>query len=209
VVTFDDLSAGYGDNVLLSGLNQTIHYGERVALIGPNGAGKTTLLRTIAGKIPSLSGAVRLGSNVRPGYMTQEHEHLDQQLNPLQTIQAILAKPETECRAFLSMYLFRGDDVFTPVSKLSYGERTRLALACLVAQGCNLLLLDEPVNHLDIPSRARFEQALEAFEGTCLAVVHDRYFIEGYASTIWEIRGGKVWENPLEEPVVFEDNETE
>ena len=205
VVAFEDLSVGYGDNVLLSDLNQTIRYGDRVALVGRNGAGKTTLLRAIAGKIPALHGAVRLGSNVRAGYMTQEHEHLDPEMNALQTIQSILLKPETEARAFLSMYLFRGDDVFLPVGKLSYGERARLALACLVAQGCNLLLLDEPVNHLDIPSRARFEQAMESFEGTCLAVVHDRYFIEGFATTIWEIRDGKVMENPLEEPVSYED----
>ena len=89
---------------------------------------------------------------------------------------------ETDARAFLHQFLFTGDEVFTPVGKLSYGERARLVLACLVASGCNLLLLDEPINHLDVPSRARFEQALATFEGTVLAVVHDRYFIQGFAS---------------------------
>ncbi|MFM8323142.1 MAG: ATP-binding cassette domain-containing protein, partial [Chloroflexota bacterium] len=93
---------------------------------------------------------------------------------------------------FLHQFLFSGDEVFTPAGKLSYGERARLALACLVGAGCNLLLLDEPVNHLDIPSRARFEQALAAFDGTVLAVAHDRYFIESFASSIWELRHGRL-----------------
>jgi ATPase subunit of ABC transporter with duplicated ATPase domains len=80
--------------------------------------------------------------------------------------------------------------VFTPVDSLSYGERSRLMLACLVASGCNLLLLDEPINHLDIPSRARFEQALSVFNGTLIVVTHDRYFIDQIADTLWEIRRG-------------------
>jgi ATP-binding cassette subfamily F protein 3 len=95
---------------------------------------------------------------------------------------------ETAGRTFLHRFLFSGDEVFTQVSLLSYGERARLSLACLVAQGCNLLLLDEPINHLDIPSRARFEQALASYPGTVIAVVHDRFFIEGFASEIWEIK---------------------
>jgi ATP-binding cassette subfamily F protein 3 len=96
---------------------------------------------------------------------------------------------ETDARTFLHRFLFTGDDVFVPVGLLSFGERARLSLACLVAQGCNFLLLDEPVNHLDIPSRTRFEQALGSFDGTILAVVHDRYFIEGFASELWEVQG--------------------
>jgi ATPase subunit of ABC transporter with duplicated ATPase domains len=200
VLALENLSVGYpGDlparlpgNTLLSGLNQTIRYGARIALVGPNGAGKTTLLRTIADLIPPLEGAVRLGANVRVGYMTQEHEHLDLTLNPLETLQSLTGKPETEIRSFLSKFLFKGDDVFTPAGSLSYGERARLSLAGLAAQGCNFLLLDEPINHLDIPARASFEQALAAFEGTCLAVVHDRYFIEGYATEVWEVREGGI-----------------
>lgn len=90
------------------------------------------------------------------------------------------------------IYLFMGDGVFTPVCSLSFGERARLALAKLVAAGCNLLLLDEPINHLDIPSRERFEQGLAAFDGTVLAVVHDRYFIARFASALWSVERGTV-----------------
>jgi ATP-binding cassette subfamily F protein 3 len=147
-------------------------------------------VRTIAGRLPPLAGRARLGSNVRVGYMAQEQELLDPRLNALETIRQRAALSETDARAFLHYFLFSGDDVFVPVGSLSYGERARLALGGLVVEGCNLLLLDEPINHLDIPSRARFEQALAGFDGTVLAVVHDRYFLEGFASEIWEVAEG-------------------
>jgi ATP-binding cassette subfamily F protein 3 len=94
---------------------------------------------------------------------------------------------ETEIRNHLHYFLFAGDQPLTPNHLLSYGERARLMLALLVAQGCNFLILDEPINHLDIPSRTQFETALTNFEGTALAVVHDRYFIQGFASRIWAV----------------------
>jgi ATP-binding cassette subfamily F protein 3 len=187
VLVLEDLAVGYGDTALLAGLNQTVRYGERLVLVGPNGSGKTTLLRTIAGVIPALAGRARLGSNVRLGYMAQEQEDLDPALNAFETIRREASLSETDARAFLSFYLFTGDDVFVPAGKLSYGERASLSLACLVARGCNFLMLDEPINHLDIPSRARFEQALAQFDGAILAVVHDRYFIDGFASEIWQV----------------------
>jgi ATP-binding cassette subfamily F protein 3 len=92
----------------------------------------------------------------------------------------------------LHYFLFSGDDPLRPIGQLSYGERARLSLARLVAQGCNFLLLDEPINHLDIPSRSQFEQALTQFEGTVLAVVHDRYFIEQLATDLWQVAEGKI-----------------
>jgi len=91
---------------------------------------------------------------------------------------------ETDTRSFLSKYLFTGDEVFAMIETLSYGERVRLSLACLVARGCNLLLLNEPINHLDIPSRERFEQSLAGFQGTVLAVVHDRTFIKNFGKIV-------------------------
>ena len=187
VIALEHVTVGYGDLALLEDLNLVLHYGQRVALIGPNGSGKTTLLKTILGKISPLAGHLRLGTNVNPGYMAQEQENLDPALNALETVQKLISQSETEARSFLSKYLFKGDDVFIPVGSLSYGERSRLALARLVATGCNLLMLDEPINHLDIPARSRFEQALKAFEGTVLAVVHDRYFIQGFATHIWQV----------------------
>lgn len=188
VLVFEHLSVGYGNLVLLDDLNLTLRAGSHTALIGPNGSGKTTLLRTITGKIEPLAGRVRLGSQVHLGYMAQEQENLDPALTPLTSLQKVSGLAETEARAFLSLYLFTGDDVFIPVGKLSYGERSRLSLACLVAGGCNLLLLDEPINHLDIPARTRFEQALSSFKGTVLAVVHDRYFLNKFASELWEVQ---------------------
>ncbi|HEY9089982.1 MAG TPA: ABC-F family ATP-binding cassette domain-containing protein [Anaerolineaceae bacterium] len=187
VLALEDLAVGYNGLPLLEHINLVLRYGARAALIGPNGAGKTTLIRAIAGVLPPVAGSVRLGSRVRLGYMTQEQEGLNPAENALETLRAVLSQNDTEVRSFLSKFLFTGDDVFTPVSKLSYGERARLLLALLAAQGCNLLLLDEPINHLDIPSRARFEEALGQFEGTALAVVHDRFFIEGFATEIWHV----------------------
>ena len=188
VLALEDLSVGYDGVPLLEHINLVLRYGRRVVLAGPNGSGKTTLVRTVAGVLPPVAGSVRLGSRVRLGYMTQEQEGLNPAENPLETLRAVLSQNDTEVRSFLSKYLFTGDDVFTPNGKLSYGERARLLLALLAAQGCNLLILDEPINHLDIPSRARFEEALNAFEGAVLAVVHDRFFIEGFATEIWWVQ---------------------
>jgi ATP-binding cassette subfamily F protein 3 len=129
---------------------------------------------------------------VRIGYFSQEQEALDGQLTPLETVRRVAPLSDTEARSFLHYFLFAGDDVFVPVSSLSYGERARLALGTLVLQGCNLLLLDEPINHLDIPSRERFEQGLSQFEGTVLAVVHDRYFIDRLATRIWAVHSGGI-----------------
>ncbi len=189
VVVLEHLTIGYPGLILLEDLNLKLRYGSRVALIGANGSGKTTLLKTIIGELQPLSGKARLGARVKVGYMSQEHAELNPALNPLTTIQSIAVFNETEARSFLSKYLFKGDDVFTPVGSLSFGERARLILAGLVAQGCNFLMLDEPINHLDIPSRSQFEQALAEFKGTVMAVVHDRYFIERFATQIWEVKG--------------------
>lgn len=189
VLTLESLTAGYGKTVLLEDLSLSLRHGERVALIGPNGSGKTTLLRTITGEIPPLAGEYQIGSGIKMGIMAQEQDTLDPRENAVEAMRKVCVWNDTETRSFLSKYLFTGDDVFTTAENMSYGERARLMLACLVASGCNFLLLDEPVNHLDIPSRVRFEQALQDFDGTILAVVHDRYFIRNFATGIWEIQG--------------------
>jgi ATP-binding cassette subfamily F protein 3 len=189
----EGLSIGYpGHPPLLEGINLQLLAGGRVALTGPNGCGKTTLLRTIAGQLEPIAGSFRLGASVRLGYMTQEQEHLDPGQNALETIQGAGVFNQTEARHFLHFFLFSGDDPLRPIRSLSYGERARLELALLVAQGCTLLLLDEPINHLDIPSRERFEQSLQRFTGTVLAVVHDRYFIEHFATGVWRVDQGRI-----------------
>jgi ATP-binding cassette subfamily F protein 3 len=190
VLLLEDLAVGYADVPLFSHVNAMLGAGERVALVGPNGTGKTTLLRVIMGQLPPLAGRARLGSNVRVGYYAQEQEALDPDSTPFESLRAVAALSETEARSFLHYFLFSGDAVFVPIGALSYGERARLVLARLVATGCNLLLLDEPINHLDIPSREQFERAMMAFQGTVLAVVHDRYFIRRFATRIWAIADG-------------------
>lgn len=192
ILLLESLTVGYGQTIILKELTAQLRFGARAVLVGPNGCGKTTLLRTVAGFLPSLAGRFRLGPSVRIGYMSQEQEGLDPTLNAFDIIHARTPWSDTEVRTFLHQFLFSGDDVFTPIASLSFGERARLMLASLVAQGCNFLLLDEPLNHLDIPSRARFEQALTAFDGTILTVVHDRYFIASFATQLWEISNGQL-----------------
>jgi ATPase subunit of ABC transporter with duplicated ATPase domains len=192
VLVLEDLVIGYENKPLLRDINQTLRLGDRVALIGPNGTGKTTLLRTIQGHLPPLAGQVKIGANVKIGYYAQEQETLEPEGTPFSTIRRIAAMSDTDIRSFLHLFLFTGDEVFVPNRSLSYGERARLVLARLVASGCNFLLLDEPINHLDIPSRASFEQAMTAFEGTVLAVVHDRYFIKEFATQLWAAHDGEL-----------------
>lgn len=176
-------------NWLFQHVSAVLRHGERVALVGANGSGKSTLLKIIVGELQPTEGAVRLGANARLGYMPQEQETLDVHSTPLAMIRALMPVDETDARRFLHQFMFQGDEVFTPIGKLSYGERARLILAKLVAEKSNLLILDEPINHLDIPSRERFQAALDVFPGTILAAVHDRAFIERFASGIWMMEG--------------------
>jgi ATP-binding cassette subfamily F protein 3 len=192
VLILEELGMGFGDVALFDDVNLTLHADERIVLTGPNGSGKTTLLRIIMGQMEPLRGNARLGPSVQVGYYAQEQEGLDDASDPFTEIRRAAPMGDTEARSFLHYFLFSGDDVFVPVGSLSLGERARLALAKLVASGCNLLILDEPINHLDVPSREQFEQGLSRFEGTVLAVVHDRYFIERFATRVWAIHGGTI-----------------
>src|SRR5258708_32873923 len=188
-VNLEGMSVCYDPAVpLLTNLNLSLRAGERVALLGPNGRGKSTLLKTIIGEIPPLAGRVRLGASIKIGYLAQEQEILDRASSALDLLlKEATTVSHTEARSFLHFFLFAGDDVFRPVAQLSFGERVRLMLALLVARGANLLILDEPINHLDVPAREKFEQALHAFQGSVLAGVHDRYFIHQFAPTVWQL----------------------
>ncbi len=204
VLRMEQVRLSYGDHLVLGGVDLHLRHDERVVLTGPNGGGKSTLLKIAAGQLVPDGGTVRLGGGVVAGYYGQEQEGLDPALTPLETIRAAAPMTEGAARTLLHQYLFSAEEVFTPIARLSYGERARLVLARLVLQGANLLLLDEPTNHLDIPSRERFEAALAAFPGTVLVVLHDRYLIERLATRVLELRNGALRDMPMfarDEPV--------
>jgi ATP-binding cassette subfamily F protein 3 len=193
VLNLENVTMAFDGRPLFQQVTLSLTHGQRIALVGPNGTGKTTLLRLIAGELAPTSGQVRLGAGVKPGYFAQEQEILDPDSTPYDIVEAAVEDmSQSEIRRFLHHFLFAGDEVFVKVGNLSFGERTRLMLALLVAQGCNFLLLDEPLNHLDIESRERFEQALSQFPGTVLAVAHDRAFIRRFATRVWEIGEGQI-----------------
>ncbi len=165
----------------------TIERGDRVALLGPNGSGKTTTLRTFVGQLEALKGRVEFGTNVKVAYYQQGHEGLDPNLNALDTILHDQNMGEEAARNLLGRFLFSGDDAYKPVSALSGGERSRLALARLTLARANFLVLDEPTNHLDISAREVLEDVLDGYDGTMLFVSHDRYFVDRIANRIWLI----------------------
>ena len=188
-LALERLAAGYdGRPPLLEEVTVDLGRRERVALQGPNGSGKTTLLRTLAGDLQPAAGRLRTAAAAVIGYLAQEQETLDPCSTALGTILAECAMSDTEARSFLHLFLFSGDDPLQPIAELSFGERARLSLALLVARGATVLLLDEPLNHLDLDSRERFESALHGFSGAVVVASHDRYFVERFASTVWELR---------------------
>jgi len=184
VLVAENLSKSF-DRPLFRNVNLDLRRGERLFLLGPNGCGKTTLLKMLSNRLAPDSGFVRSGAKVSFGYYDQVQQGLDSNKTALQEIwDAYPHKTETELRCALAAFLFRGEEVFKPISVMSGGERARLLLLKLMLAGDNLLLLDEPTNHLDIASREALEDALKDYEGTILAVSHDRYFINKMASRV-------------------------
>ena len=188
------VTSSYGDHVIFKDLTIHIKKGESVGLIGPNGAGKSTLLKLIVGDKRADGGFIQIGNRVKPGYYSQELDRLNSEYTVLEQIENDFDMGEREARNLLGMFLFRGDDVFKPVSLLSGGERARLTLLMLFLEKPNFLILDEPTNHLDIPTREIMEQALAAFGGTSLIVSHDRYFLDRVTTRILEMENGKLTE---------------
>lgn len=186
--------ASYGTHTVFRDLTMHVRRGERVGLIGPNGAGKTTLLKLVTGDRHPDGGLVALGSNVKMGYYSQEQERLDPGLTVLEQVETAYGCGEGETRNILGMFLFRGDDVFKPISLLSGGEKARLSLLLLFLEKPNFLILDEPTNHLDIPTREIMEEAIQAFGGTSLIVSHDRYFLDKVTTRILEMENGTLTE---------------
>ena len=189
-LVLEHASAGWNGKALFAPIeHHQVRRGQKLGIVGLNGTGKSTLLKAIAEQIPFVTGQCRLGAQVKLGYFDQHHGNLDARNNVFQQIQAVSAPlaPKQDILGFLAKFQFRGDDVEKPISVLSGGERARLSVATLIRQGCNLLLMDEPTNHMDIQSMEAMEDTLLAFEGAVVLVTHDRYLLGRVADCLMRI----------------------
>jgi ATP-binding cassette, subfamily F, member 3 len=179
---------------VLEDVSFTIDRGDRIALVGANGAGKSTLIRMLSRLEPPTSGEIKLGHNVLADYFAQDqYKVLDPAAKMLDDISGIAPKvPQTELRSLLGCFMFSGDDVFKTLGVLSGGERNRYAMAKMLVSPANMLLLDEPTNHLDLRAKDVLLDAIRNFSGTVLFVSHDRYFIDGLATRVFEVEAGHV-----------------
>ncbi|AJI10300.1 TPA: ABC-F type ribosomal protection protein [Bacillus cereus] len=200
VVVMKEVSKGFADHPLFNEVNLHVRFQERAAIVGRNGTGKTTLLKLLLEQIEPDAGEIRIGSSVKIGYLSQ-HAYGNRKSNVLEAFREYVAVTEGEARHILAKFLFYGPAVFKKVTQLSGGEKMRLRLAQLMYQDINFLILDEPTNHLDIESREVLEEALEQYNGTILAVSHDRYFLNKlFEKTYWidehklfEFAGNYAW----------------
>lgn len=214
VVVMKEVSKGFAERSLFEKVNLHIRFQERAAIVGRNGTGKTTLLKLLLKEMQQDAGEIRIGSSVKIGYLSQ-HAYGNMKNNVLEAFRDCVAVTEGEARHILARFLFYGPAVFKKVTQLSGGEKMRLRLAQLMYQDVNFLILDEPTNHLDIESREVLEEALEQYNGTILAVSHDRYFLNKlFEKTYWidehklfEFAGNyawarQKWEERIEKQVV-------
>jgi ATP-binding cassette subfamily F protein 3 len=195
-VICEDVRKAYGDHTVFSHVNLTIKRGEKVAFVGKNGEGKSTLVKCIMGEIP-FDGNLKVGHNIQIGYFAQNQAQLlDESLTVFQTIDYV-AKGDVRLRIndILGAFMFGGEASDKKVKVLSGGERSRLAMIRLLLEPVNLLILDEPTNHLDMPSKDVLKEAIKAFDGTAIIVSHDREFLDGLVTKVYEFGGGKVREH--------------
>ena len=198
VLSLQGVAKSFGDKKLFDGITLKVEGGERIALIGDNGTGKSTLIKMIMGELYPDDGRIRTGPQVKAAYLPQiiHFDHPDWNLveNMMAAKRGLSAQ---SARNRLAAYEFRGEDVMKPVSVLSGGEQSRLRLCMLMDDEINFLILDEPTNHLDIASREWIEEAVEAYDGTLLFVSHDRYFINRFATRIWELADQTITDYPM------------
>jgi ATPase subunit of ABC transporter with duplicated ATPase domains len=194
VFSVHNLSKSFGERTLFSDIELNVVGGERIALIGDNGTGKSTFLKILLKEETADTGRVRFGPQVKKAYLPQIIHFDHPERNLVDTMIWDLNCSAQSARNRLASFQFTGEDVFKPVSALSGGELSRLRLCMLMDDQINLLILDEPTNHLDVSSREWIEGAVEEYDGTLLFVSHDRYFIERFATRIWEIRDGQLYD---------------
>ena len=198
ILQIKGLTKSFDERTLFSDIYLRIEGGERIALVGENGTGKTTLLNILTGREDADRGNVKVGPSVRSAYLEQIIHFDDPNRNLVDTMLYAKKNLSTQsARNRLASYQFRGEDVFKSVSVLSGGEMSRLRLCMLMDEEINFLILDEPTNHLDIDSREWIEEAVEAFDGTLLFVSHDRYFINRFATRVWELADGTITDYPM------------
>lgn len=181
-----NLHAGYDHHQVLRGVDLLIRGRDRVALMGENGSGKSTLLRCLTGHM-AFEGSVRMGPSVRAGLLSQESEELPLDRSVLEVFRSRTEMYEDQARTYLHKFLFTGHEVFQPIGTLSFGQRSKLALAMLILSDADLLLLDEPTSHLDLPALEAIEDALAQYQGPLLLISHDRYFVERVGITRVEV----------------------
>ena len=186
----------FGDKRIFSGAEFTIERGQKIALVGRNGEGKTTFARMLVGELEQSEGDIKLGANVNIGYYAQNQDDLmDGEFTVFDTLDRVaVGDIRTRLRDILGAFLFRGEDIEKKVKVLSGGERSRLAMARLMLEPYNLLVLDEPTNHMDMRSKDILKDALQKFDGTVVVVSHDREFLDGLVDRIYEFRDGGVRE---------------
>ena len=190
------VSKAFGDHVVLVDVNLHVERGQRVVLLGPNGSGKSTLLKIIAGRLQPDEGVVAWADRARTGYYDQhQDEELESGNTILDEVRGVATDEVDEhLRGVLGRFLFRGDDVFKPISVLSGGERSRVALAKFLIEPTNVLLLDEPTNHLDVTTRRKLIDALEGYEGTIICASHDAAILDRIATRVYQVEGGECHE---------------
>ncbi len=196
-VVCENVAKAYGDHVVFHDVNLTINRGEKVAFVGKNGEGKSTLVKCIMGEISDYTGRLTLGHNVQIGYFAQNQAQLlDENLTVFDTIDRVaVGDIRTRIRDILGAFMFGGEASDKKVKVLSGGERTRLAMIKLLLEPVNFLILDEPTNHLDMRSKDVLKEAIASFEGTAIIVSHDRDFLDGLATKVYEFGGGLVKEH--------------